>query len=79
MERANGAGGLSTRWYACLCSGRGVGTDHLTRMMGDFLGRSSSASASSSGYCSRILARIPRWTDDLVRLLPTMSSAGTNL
>lgn len=47
--------------------------------MGAFLGRMVSASSSSAGYCSRILVRMPRWTEDLVRLLPTTSSAGTNL
>ena len=50
------------------------------RMRGDFLGMTSSIMPSiPSLYCSKILARIARWTEDFTWVCPVTSSLMLNL
>ena len=53
--------------------------NHLATVKLHFLGISSSMSGSIAGYCSRMLFRIPFWTDDLTWETPDTSSFHVNL
>lgn len=52
---------------------------HLATMTLSFLGKSSSAYFSNSGYCSMMFLRIPRAADDFTWLFELMFSLGKNL
>ena len=71
-------GGASVRMTAFGRSERGR-TDHLTRVIGSFLGHICSNVSVLIFHWERMLARMDRWTEDLTLTWPETSAEGWNL